>query len=87
MFQISADDVIVSEKGSNGEWNEHFFEWDYNFTSSLYAQPHLWAKIHKMIAWAPWNEGNEKGVGVVKVVSLSKVLYSIVWKGHKRKPE
>ena len=29
MFQLSANDVIVSQKGSNGEGKQHFYGRDY----------------------------------------------------------
>ena len=41
------NNVIVCQKGSNanGQRKSHFFGWDYNFTRSLCAEIHLWAKI------------------------------------------
>ena len=35
---LSNGDVIVSQKSSSGEWKEHFFGWDYNFTHYRFAK-------------------------------------------------
>ena len=45
-LKLSASDVIVSLKGSNGDIRLQFFGQAYNFTRSLCAKIHLWAKIH-----------------------------------------
>ena len=34
-LKLSLSDVIVAQKGYNGEGKLHFFRWDYNFTRSL----------------------------------------------------
>ena len=48
VLKLSVSDVIVSQKGSNGDKKLQFFGPDYNFTCSLCAKIHLWAKIHSI---------------------------------------
>ena len=87
--KLSVSDVIVSQKGTNGDRKLHFFGRDYSFTSSLCAKIHLWAKIP--------NSERLKMMLKYECVPLiltkhaikkdSKETYSIVRKGHKIKPE
>ena len=44
--KLSASDVIVSQKESNGEGKGQLFGRDNNFTRSLCTKVHLWAKVH-----------------------------------------
>ena len=44
-FKRSVSDVIVSQKGSNGDRKLQFFGGYYNFTHTLCSKIHLWAKI------------------------------------------
>ena len=44
-LKLSVSDVIVSQKGSNGDRKLHFFGRDYDFNCTLCTKLHLWAKI------------------------------------------
>ena len=44
-LKLSISDVIISQKGSNGDRKLQFFKRDYNFTRTLCAKLHLWAEI------------------------------------------
>ena len=46
-LKLCVSDVIVGQKGSNGNGKLQFFERDYNFTHTLYAKLHLWDKIQE----------------------------------------
>ena len=45
-LKLSVNDVIVSQKESNGNGKLQFFGRDYNFTHPHCAKIHLWAKIY-----------------------------------------
>ena len=44
-LKLSVSDIIVSQKGSNGDEKLQFSGRDYNFTCTLCAKLHLWAKV------------------------------------------
>ena len=44
-LKLSVSDVIEGQKGSNGDGKLQFFGWGYDFTRSLCAKIHLWARI------------------------------------------
>ena len=67
--KLSVCDVIVSQKGSNGNRKLQLLGWVYNFTRSQCAKIHLWAKI-LLSKHAMKNEPKE--------------IHFIGWKGHKK---
>ena len=52
-LKLSVSDIIVTQKGSNGEGKLHFFGQDSNFTFSLCA------KIHPMMISSEYTMKNE----------------------------
>ena len=69
---------IIGQKGSNGDGKLHFFERDYDFTHSLCAKIHLWAKIRRNRVLETTN------TLWAQMKMLLGVTYSIIRKGHKQ---
>ena len=69
ILKLSVYDIIVSQKGSNGEEKLHFFGRDDNFTNSLCSKLNLLGKDTKPMETTVGNEartyatvGHSKGI-------------------------
>ena len=55
-LKLSIDDIIIIQKGSNGDLKFKLYDMDYYFTCTLCAKLHLWAKILNLRKYTPLYE-------------------------------